>query len=251
LYGLTEEEVGIVGGNNRFLSNIYSMEKIKNISIIALAYLTICGSLYYLVFWKTFDLNGFSYLNFTDIVRSALFAITISPFIYIPSMIIFFGAFWEGIARLQGKSKIKILDDNESWIFLFWIIVGSILYFVIADLTGSMFMLKIFTILFFLAQVFYRLKFLENLTKNPMFSELLRAFLIFIPFLCYDAAKINSKNILLNIDYKYMVRDVDNKVDTLKYLANSGSNFIFTDLENNKIILLKLDTVTLYKNSSK
>ena len=222
------------------------MEKMKNISIIALAYLTICGSLYYIVFLKDFDLNGFSYLNFVDVVRSALFSITISPFIYIPSIIIFFGAFWEGIARINGTSKIKILDEKKSWIFFFWIIAASIIYFVIANLTGSMFMLKIFSILFFLVQVFYRFKFLENIINSPMLSEFLRAFLIFIPFLCYDAAKINSENILRNTNYKYIVRNFENKSDTLKYIANSGSNFIFTDLHNDKVILLKLDSITLY-----
>ena len=38
----------------------------------------------------------------------------------------------------------------------------------------------------------------------------------------------------------------DNRFDTLKYLNNAGSNFIFTDLNNDKVVLLRLDTVTLY-----
>lgn len=87
---------------------------------------------------------------------------------------------------------------------------------------------------------------MEKTSKHPMVTEFMRAFIIFIPLLCYVAAKVNSENILKNIKYQYIVRNIDNRIDTLKYLSNSGSNFIFTDLNNKKVILLKSNTVTLY-----
>ena len=87
---------------------------------------------------------------------------------------------------------------------------------------------------------------MEKLAKDVMIAEFIRAFIIFIPLICYVAAKVNSENIMQNIEYKFIVRDKENSSDTLKYIANSGSNFIFTDLDNKKVILLKLDSVTLY-----
>jgi len=223
------------------------MEKIKNVSIIALSYLTICGSIYYLIFWKAFNLNGFSYMNFTDVVRSAIYSITIQPYAYYSAIIIFFGAYWEGTARHLGTSKVKILDEKKSLRFLFWLIVLSFIYIILANSFRSIFMFKAFPILIFLILSVWRLHFMEKITNSPIVSELTRAFIIFIPILCFVAAKVNSEYILQNIQYKYIIREKSDRIDTLKYLNNSGDNFIFTDMENKKVILLKLDTVTLYK----
>lgn len=87
---------------------------------------------------------------------------------------------------------------------------------------------------------------MEKLSRDVMMLELIRAFIIFTPLICYVAAKVNSENIIQNVEYKYIIRDKGNTTDTLKYIANSGTNFIFTDFENNKVMLLKLDSVTLY-----
>lgn len=222
------------------------MEKLKNISIIALAYLTICGSLYYLVFWKTFDLNGFLYFNFTDVIRSALYSILRNQYVFILLVLIFGGAFWEGTARKLGTSKIKILDENKSYRNLFWLTVASMIYLFFANRLGSILMFKAFPPLFLVVLAVWRFRFMEKLANDVMFAEFIRAFIIFIPLICYVAAKVNSENILQNIDYKFTIRDKGHSSDTLKYVGNSGTHFIFTDLDNTKVILLKLDSVTLY-----
>ena len=87
---------------------------------------------------------------------------------------------------------------------------------------------------------------MEKLANDVMTAEFIRAFLIFIPLICYVAAKVNSENILQNVEYKFTIRDDGYSTDTLKYIGNSGTHFIFTDLHNKKVILLKLDSVTLY-----
>jgi len=222
------------------------MEKLKNFSVIGLAYLTICGSLYYLVFWEAFDLNGFLYLNFADIIRSALYSILSNRYVVILSVLIFGGAFWEGIDRQAGAAKIRILDENKTYRNLFWLTVASIIYLYLANKSGSILLFKIFPFLFLIVLAIWRFKFMEKLANDVMIAEFIRALMIFIPLTCYVAAKINSENIRQNVEYKFAIRDKGHSADTLKYIANSGTHFIFTDLHNNKVIMLQLDSVTLY-----
>ena len=51
------------------------MKDNKNIPLFLIPYLTLCGALYHLTYWDTFNLNGLEFISLSDIIKSSVFPV--------------------------------------------------------------------------------------------------------------------------------------------------------------------------------
>lgn len=235
------------------------MKENTNISLLFLTYITISGALYHLTFWQTFDLNGLSLINITDIVKSAFFPV-FPLLISIASYIFFNNIPLQKIREVEGVNNEELLNKGISnfsiiitFIILQLLIAIAFTYFDIYNPDKYCF----YCLVVYLVIIIYLIN--NNVFNSYFISENKRRFTICItvaiPLVSYYSGKYDSAEIYQNLKYKYTLNvgqtpNLVQSIDTLKFLGVTDKNYIYTDLKNSKIILLKSDNInslTLYQ----
>lgn len=237
------------------------MKENTNISLLFLTYITISGALYHLTFWQTFDINGLSLINITDIVKSAFFpvfpiVITIAYYLFI-----------NNISYTTGRGEEK--ENNSKFlkngISNLWLVISigiiQLLIALLYDFCDLYNPEKYYAqgFMFYFAIVIYLIN--NNVFVSYFRSEEYRRITIFfivaLPIISYYSGKYDSAEIFQNLKYKYTLNvgqppNLVQSIDTLKFLGVTDKNYIYTDLKNSKIILLKSDNInslTLYQKN--
>lgn len=226
------------------------MKDIKNIPLLLIPYLTICGALYHISYWETFGLNGLSFISASDILKSAIYPIMKSFYLILPLTI---GQF------VANKNKILFEDDiifDKSWqLKLFYMIwFATTIYIYYSDIEIK------WQILPFIASILPAIYLFESkifndiiLTPSNRFSIIY--LLIFILIFSFTSGKHHSENILNNHSFQYVKikqspteQIVNIKSDTLKFLGSSEQNLYLLNMNNSEILIIKnnnIDTLIL------
>lgn len=228
---------------------IKKMEKITKhlpLTTIFIAYLFVCGSLYIIGFWTTFDIEITNFLSISEIPKSFILPFVLSNGLTFFQMIINFIAspiFTEEdeIEKKKEKSKIiRILNIFIHLDMIFSYFMIAIIYFYYSHKTEVLFW-SISTIVF---GILMAMKIVRNdKIKELIPSKNIRLYtvqiLVFIPIVSFSTGKINSLNIYNNDKITLIEIIKDNKIvpsnKPNKLIGFIGEKLIISDIKNDKI----------------
>lgn len=243
--------------NNKLLIlnniNFYALEHMKNFVLIASFFLSICGSIYTMIFWGLFGLNGLSYINFSNIVSASLYPIVHGTIL--PLMIFFILLIIPFVNKIVNNDKnynliniINLAIENLSFrkqmiiACLALLLVSSYMAYILINLRAY----SILSIVLILPSLFINLIFsvkFKYYFSSLKFSIFFLAIFIFLS--CILNPYVESNKILDNKEYHYTLIFKENQLDTLKLIGNSDDRFVFINRTNETITFIKSDTLTL------
>jgi hypothetical protein len=220
--------------------------------------LTLCGALYHLTFWDTFNINGLAFLSLPDIIKSSAYPVftilfTVAYNLTIQNLILPSNADPKPNAPIKkGVSNMTLLIGYFSSVIL----VAIIIYFTKYKSPDKLMWFGIINALF---PSIYLIN--NGFLKGQFTSERVRRLaidlIVFIPVVAYYTGKYKSEIIYKNLQYKYSInKKIGNSIirskssDTLKFIGNTEKHFVFADLNNTKVLFVKsdnVDTLILYE----
>jgi hypothetical protein len=226
------------------------MENLKIVSILLLPYFIICGGLYHMAFWGTFDINGLEYIGISEIVKSFVYPFLSTTFVLIIGSLIQEYAWIEVFPHGGGTNSSLGKKLNSKAGITIGLIMWSALS-IITYKTADSFSWFSWAVIF--ASVPYlmldRFGVFQNLFQNQKIRLQLIKFLVFVPALSFAAGKYQGELIQKNKKYKYIVtknHSIDPgilKADTFKLIGMSDKHIFMTDLKNSFILILRSDKV--------
>jgi len=218
----------------------------------SIPYITIVCSLYQLIYYGLFGLNGLVFVSVGNIIKSAAYPMLLT-FLFAS-----FGAFiGHRLINLLKKpkhndnSKITISEVPVKFLFLllFNSIFVALVYFIFGELNYVL-------IAFAIGNAFCGVIDFDMLINNDIGKyidkEFLVMLLVYLPLFSGATAFQNALNIRDNRSYKYSTVNNNSdcttilKVDTIKLIGMTEERFIFTDINNEKIYFIKSDTMVLH-----
>ena len=227
------------------------MKDIKNIALLLIPYLTLCGALYQLTYWDTFNLNGLSFISLSDIIKSSVQPIYTILFAVIYNLTIqnlILPSSADDTSKIILKKGVNNLTLFLAYLFsslLLTIIFSLIKYthpskFIFFGLLNALFP-SIFLI---------NNNYLSGQFPSERFRRLAIDLIVFIPVVAYYTGKYKSELIYQNLQYKYSINaHIDSTVirntssDTLKFIGNTEKHFVFIDKNNEKTFFIKSDNI--------
>lgn len=232
------------------------MKDLKNIPLFLIPYLTFCSALYHLTYWETFNINGLAFLSISDIIKSSVY-----PVLTILIAVVYNLAIQNLIlpSNADGQTTINPKKGISNMILLLCYFFAISAVAIIMYLTKNKSPDRL--IGFALFHAIFPAVFLTNngFLKGQFTSERVRRLVIdlivFIPVAAYFTGKYKSELVSQNLQYKFsVITHPENPFncasnDTLKFVGNTEKHFVFTDLNNTKVLFVKsdkIDTLILY-----
>lgn len=217
------------------------------IATIIISYLFICGGLFLLGFWGTFDVDAFSIVQIWDIPKNFVASFMFSggvAIIMILTMVFFINK--ASISVLNNTAATIKQTVNRRIAFYIVIIIASALYrFLNHSIIYWVWSSMILSMLI-IAQIVKMGSFI-NLVNNFYLRVYVTTVIVMTPVMCFTSGKKNALSIYLNQSIQIVNIDVPNTiiqksgVNTLKLLGFLGDKFIVSSLNNEKIFVLKQD----------
>jgi len=234
------------------------LKESKNITLLLIPYLTICGTLYHVAYWDTFNLNGLLYISASDIIKSAtqpviiVFLSSIVTLIFAHYILRIDVVFPQGAGKSTSFGK-KVNSDIGIFIsLLIWATVVILLYYNSNPYRWTHWVY--ITAAPFWIFLFNR-QFLINEISDSKIRMLTIQCLIYLPLFSFATGKHDSELIYKNLKYKYVKSISTNvttitKTDTLKFIGASSQTLFLTDLKNETIFIInnQIDTLILVDN---
>ncbi|HXD92326.1 MAG TPA: hypothetical protein VNX01_03895 [Bacteroidia bacterium] len=204
------------------------MDKLKNLSFIILPYIIICGGIYHMAFWSTFNLNGLSFISATEVVKSAAYPILSIFFALIIQIAVinFLIPFRSrgGEIIVMKRSNIKIII-----IFLALFITGALIFYCMKWLKDpSTYILVAGFIFLFVSAFVANNDFLADQFENENLRRFVIDLIIIMPIISWFGGLYQSSVIYQNRTYTYTTQHNKNVTtnltmnsDTLKFLGNT------------------------------
>lgn len=227
------------------------MKDTKNISLLLIPYLTVCGVVYHISYWDTFGLNGLSFISASDILKSAVYPIITSSLWIIP---------W-ALGHFEASRHQTVIDSDtileKKWqqnlFFIVWLGLTNLIYF-----TNFYSKWQVFAFVASLLPTIYLFE--TNVLKSVItksFDRLSFIFiLIFLLTFSFSSGKYQSEKILKNQAYKYIKnipsttkQRMNTPNDILKFIGSTDKSLFFADLNNSTILIIKdsnIDSLFLY-----
>ena len=218
----------------------------KNCYYWFIAYLTITSSVYHLVYWSYFNLNGLSLVSVTDIIKSSILPLIFSAFLL---LIINFAATF--VYHKTIEPQIYSPKKSDRIIIAILTVLGllscAFICYKIPETT-------IILVPAYLTGLFYGLcnMYIDKLFDKS-FPTLInkRAILVLVctmPLVSIYSGYHDSRKILKNQEYTYSIinaKTINSKNDTIKLIGISDNSFVFTSLQNDKVFFIKKDSIEL------
>jgi hypothetical protein len=230
------------------------LEPIKDLFLVAISILTLSGFSYQIGFWWFFDTNGLSFIGISNIFKSAILPILnslIYSSIVLTPLIYFFYRFKSDSPEIFIRNFSNVPKKRRA-LYLSLSVLTAMIGLILYKFLG---LWEAFS----LPASLLILLFLDWLT-HPFFIKsitLKRTALIFsmlyFPIVSFLSGITNALLIKNNVQYSYIVSpDLNKKFnlqnDSIKFLANAESEYIFTDFKNQTTIVIhseKADTLSL------
>ncbi len=230
------------------------------LSTVLVTYLFICGLLYLIGFWGTFNIDVFNLITIYDIPKSFVFPLLISQGFF--SIQFFTGAVMNlNDDREDIGSIVKIKDEWPFWRqALTRVISNTSILTTIVFLLSSIFLENRFhnelfwlinslTVGYFLLHRFVNIKELKLLVKSSILRSYIGHMLIVFPITCFSTGKITSLKVYNNQNIVNIRSITDNTVGfgsdsiSVKFLGFISENFIYSTLDNKKTYIINKNSV--------
>lgn len=227
-----------------------------------LTYLFICGSLYLIGFWSTFDVDIFSLISVYDIPKNFVYPLMLSQAAYILNMIT--GQYlYQNHFLAKNEDKDNFIEIKENWSekkqriigffssISFWIMFIVLLLPLIIEnaYRNTLYWFIISTLLsYFLLFKFVNNSFVKIKIQNNLLRFYLGHFLTFFPIACFSSGKISSLNIYDNKQIIFFdVIDNTNKpqindIKCLKFLGFVSDKYIYSTIDNQQVFILSKES---------
>lgn len=232
-------------------------EFIKQIpaTTIIIMFLFICGGLYLIGYWSTFDIDISNIVSLADIPKSFIMPFVFSAGLFVVNTFLNFLTYNPSI-DLQPENKPKSIVYKKSWwrkllrilfsldsaIYVCLIIISY--YYYDYKKTASFWMLCASSISILIVTKVERMEIIKKMIPSFYLRNYTISFLIFTPILSYGIGKSKSVNVYNNTDVRYintkMINNITGNHDTisLKFLGFLGDKFIVSSLDNKRIFVL-------------
>jgi len=217
------------------------MTDLKKIALYILPFITICGALYHISFWNTYNMNGLSLISISDIIKAAVYPIFGSICIIIYQAIMF-----NYIVPTFGKDKPyrKGISNLSLTILYFSLFIISLIIILIFKLNNvKCIFFYGFITYFFLSVYLSNNNYFKSIFDTENFRRFFIDILVAVPLICFLGGKYNSQLIYQNIQYKYIISSDIGKNNTLKTTSDTlklvgiVENFlVFSPLDNSTLI---------------
>lgn len=226
-------------------------EILKNIPIatILLTYLFICGSLYLIGFWSTFNVDVFSLISLYDIPKNFVFPLLVTQSLFLVN------ALSSNLIDLEADrvSVDNLIPIKSTWpkwkrvILTLFTSTRLVLATVLISLThlydDFLKNPQYWTLTSAIIAYFLLFKFINHSNaKEYIKSGLLRYYIghliIFFPIASFSTGKILSLNIYNNDKPTIIEVKVENKLQKLKFLGFISDTYIYSS-KDNKIIYIQ------------
>lgn len=218
------------------------------ITTISLIYMYLCGSLYLIGFWSTFDIDISNFVSISEIPKSFIYPFVVTQAIFLVynlSDVLVPFSNKEGV-DIEFKHKwleyallndVHLIIASTLCIVLFPIFGSSIYYWwLLPNYMGLTVVVKAL-----------RQPYLKELIPSLAIRRYVTLLVIYTPFACVQLGKIKSLGIYKNNDIKYIKADITNNnkqifaiTDStrLKLLGFLGDKIIASSLDNKKTYIL-------------
>lgn len=235
-------------------------EKLNNIpiAILLLIYLFVCGILYLIGFWSTFDVDVFSLISIYDIPKSFAFPLLVTQGFFVLNIIS------GNIIHFNDDrdDKTKFVSIKPEWgtfrkvlcnlttINLVIAAAISLMATTIPDHLNSQVFWSISSLLtaYYFLHKFVNLEIVKNNFNNKLVRFFIGHFLIFLPISCFSTGKLSSLSIRQNSDIKYIKiistknASIDTDTTSFKLLGFISDKILYGTLDNKKIYILNKDS---------
>ena len=234
----------------------------KNLPIatILLIYLFVCGILYLLGFWETFNIDIFSLISTSDIPKNFAFPLLVTQGLFFLN---FITGGMSNIIDDNREDKEHFITIKPEWGIFKKLLLGLLTKIDIWVILTIALMMKFlpdykkneifwsFTsiiIAYYLMHKFVNLDILKSKIQSSFFRYLLAHFVVFFPISCFSIGKVTSLRILYNADNTYItiINNKSNPImkDTarLKLLGFISDRVIYSTLDNKKTYILNKES---------
>lgn len=237
------------------------------ISTFLLTYLFVCGVLYLIGYWGTFNIDAFSLISIYDIPKNFVFPLLISQGFFVITFVtggvtnfnddredirhfITINPAWE----YWKKFVFGILSLINLWLI---VIVGILYYYIKNPYTDSTFWsLSSILVAYYLLHRFVNLKTLKDNVKSKLLRSYIGHFIVFLPISCFSTGKVTSLKIYHNKENKYVKIISTSKTSMIadttitKFLGFISDQVIVSSLDNKKTYIFNktsIDGIELIK----
>lgn len=243
------------------------IEKLQNnlklISTFMVVYFTICGTLWHIGYWSTFNINILQYITVVDLIKSFIF-----PFLSSGVFLLFGYLFTSYVTiadNINNPQKIssgkwrntrvgKYLNKNKYGILTIYFCLISIIF-----IYGShpKWILLPFLIAIPMGIILSHRKFSIDIISHPDLRNFTMVFFVCLPLISFGLAKYDGLAVRDNIKYR-IVSDLECNSETnlesligFKYLGEAGNKIFLTKRDNSEMIMLNNNTVNFISIKSK
>jgi hypothetical protein len=229
------------------------MNELKNTSLWAIPFFTICGGIYHLAYWDTFDINGLAYIDLSEIIKvfiypfvSAIIMFTIG--IIIGKFIMPSTFFPNGNGSNTKVGKVL----NSKWCIQLLIFIWAIVIYVLYNGISIHRWIVWGYIVGYVPWLYLnKTGFLHDYFKNERIRISFLIVLIYLPIYSFSTGKYNSELIKKNLKYEYITELKTNsdvgRVDSLKLLGYTGKFYIISNLNNDNLLIIESSKIEYIK----
>lgn len=230
------------------------IEKLKNnltvISSIMIVYFTICGTLWHIGYWSTFDINILQYITVGEIIKSFIIPFLSSGIIF---LITYFTINYVTIADninktdkyFSGKGKDtrvgRYLNKNK---YFFLTCYFVLLFFIYLFASHPKWLFLPLLLAIPIGIILSHQQLFINIIPHPDLRYFVLTLFVYLPLLSFGLSKYNGLNVRDNIKYK-MISKIETSSKTnldsligFKYLGSAGNKIFLSKLDNSEIVLL-------------
>lgn len=226
------------------------LKDIKNIPLLLIPYLTVCGALYHISYWDRFGLNGLSLISITEIIKSSIYPIFTILIAVIYNLTIQNLILPTNIFKSQNTEKKRITNTNLLLIYLCLGLIQVLIFYFLNYKKPDKFLFIGLLNGIFISVFLINNEFLTNQFSTERIRRLAIDLIVFIPVVAFYSGKYKAEIIYQNLEYKYIISgnknpkiNLNSVSEKLKFIGNTEKHFVFTDLKNSKIIFFKSDNI--------
>lgn len=219
--------------------------KLKILTALLIPYGFICAGLYQIAFWSPFGINGFAFLDISDIVLSFIHPFLLTSISSLVVHLIHFNLGQEVFPYGGGNATAPSKNKRIAWIIIESAYLFSIICFIILleDKWKGLFLpLYILPGLYFMVSEFLLKQNIMSHSKNRFFLLYL---VVFLPVLSFTSGTRNAYQIYENQEYMFSDEIIPGK--TLKLIAKTSEHYIFITSDNTEKYFFAEDELKILK----
>lgn len=208
----------------------------KILTAVAIPYAFFCAALFHLAFWSSFQINGLSFIDLSDIIKSSIQPIFLTFLGTIASLLLI-----DPITENLNK-KVVTVPKFILYLYITSLIIVSFIPHDFDNLANIFWVPSIFIPASLMFVRFY----LRTFITNTKIVSSVSFFIVLFPVFSFMTGKLESFKIKNNIKCQYSTSILPDR--TLKFIGKAGSSYFFASTDNSEKFIIhddKFATITL------